>query len=299
MTKWRFEERACPVCAASPDAATFLGYRGGAAHHQGLGSRTGIVRCPSCHAVYQRPTAIPLENPYLEHAPEEYFQHHERDPKVAAGQQLARTAEELLGFRGRMLEAGCGRGELLRGAADAGWQVAGVDMTASFAAVAAQNGVQVEVAPIESARSLEQEWDVILLAAVLEHVYEPARVLSRVAAALKRGGLVFLDVPNECSLYNRVGNAYMRLRGRDWVTNLSPTFPPFHVVGFCPRSLRRVLMASGLEPVLLSLYPTVVSVDERWSGLRARLEKSAMRATLLAGGLLGMGAGITCWARKR
>lgn len=198
-----------------------------------------------------------------------------------------------------MLELGCGRGELLRGAADTGWQVAGVEMTEPFAAIAASEfGIEVEVASVESARSLESEWDVIVLAALLEHVYEPAQLLRRVAAALPRGGLVFLDVPNECSLYTYLGNWYLGIRGRDWATNLSPTFPPFHVVGFCPRSLRALLKATGLDPVSLQQYRMQSSFEPRSHGLRARLEALGVDAALSVGHVIGMSAGLLCWARK-
>ena len=164
MTEWRFEERDCPICGAGREAARVLGRRGGAAHHQGLGMETGIVRCQSCHGVYQRPTAIPLVNPYLEHEPDSYFQHHNLAAKVTSGVELARSAERLLGSRGRMLELGCGRGEMLAGAAASGWEVAGVDMTAPYAAVArSEFSVEVEVTTIESARSLDRQWDVIVL----------------------------------------------------------------------------------------------------------------------------------------
>ncbi len=107
--------------------------------------------------------------------------------------------------------------------------------------------MRVEVADALVAQSLSEEWDVILLAAVLEHLYEPMPVLRRVRDALRPGGLVYIDVPNECALYTRVGNLYQRLRGRDWAVNLSPTFPPFHVVGFCPESLKRALQTAGLR----------------------------------------------------
>ena len=63
------------------------------------------------------------------------------------------------------------------------------------------------------------------------------------------GGVVFIDVPNECSLWTRGGNAYMRIRGRAWAVNLSPTFSPYHVVGFCPRSLRHLALSIGYEVV--------------------------------------------------
>jgi SAM-dependent methyltransferase len=243
--------------------------------------------------------AIPDGNPYLDHEPEVYFRHHESAAKVVSGQRLAQTAERLLGRRGRMLELGCGRGELLRGAADTGWQVAGVDMTTTFATIAASEfGIQVEVAPVESARSLESEWDVVVLAAILEHVYEPAQLLGRVAAALRQGGLVFLDIPNECSLYNYLGNLYLRIKGRDWVTNLSPTFPPFHVVGFCPKSLRVLLKATGLDPVSLQPYRMQSSFEPAGHKLGGRFEALGVEAALSVGQAFGMSAGLLCWARK-
>jgi SAM-dependent methyltransferase len=172
-------------------------------------------------------------------------------------------------------------------------------MTAPYAAIAASEfGIEVETSPVESAASLRSEWDVVILAAVLEHLYEPVQLLSRVTAALRPGGLVFLDVPNECSLYNYVGNWYLRMRGRDWATNLSPTFPPFHVVGYCPRSLRTVLRASGLHPVSLRQYRMQSCFEPAGQGLRARLEDWGVEATLSAGQLVGMAAGLHCWARK-
>jgi SAM-dependent methyltransferase len=276
-----------------------LGRRGGPAHHLGAGVETRIVRCGSCHGVYQQPTAVPVGNPYLEHEPESYFQHHDSTGKVASGEHLARAAERLLGSRGRMLELGCGRGELLRGAANAGWEVAGVDMTAPYAAIArARFSVDVEVAPVESARALDQEWDVILLAAILEHVYEPTRLLRRVAAALRDGGAVFIDVPNECSLFTCVGNLYQRLRRRDWAVNLSPTFPPFHVVGFCPLSLRHALSIAGLTGVSMAQYRMRSSFSPAGHGFWAHCEKLGVEGALSLGQCVGMGAGLACWARR-
>ena len=101
----------------------------------------------------------------------------------------------------------------------------GVEMTASYAA--ARPDLNIEVAPVANPRSLTKSHDVVWLAAILEHLYDPAETLLKVRAALPPGGLVFIDVPNECSLWCYVGNVYMRLRGRRWAVNLSPTFPPF------------------------------------------------------------------------
>ncbi len=300
MTQWSYEERDCPICGESRKTAILLGKRGGVAHHVGLGVVTSILRCRSCHGVYPLPTPVPQENPYLEHAPESYFSQHDSAGKVVFGERLAREAERFTGARGRMLEIGCGRGELLRGAANSGWEVAGVDLTEPFAAIArSEFGVEVEVAPAECARALEERWDAILLAAVLEHVYEPALLLNRLASALRPGGVIFIDVPNECSLYTHLGNLYWRLMGRDWAVNLSPTFSPYHVVGFCPRSLKYLLHRIGLDPVTLEQYRMLSSFRPGDTGLRAWIERAGVETTLTLGQFLRMGAGITCWARRQ
>lgn len=257
---------------------------------------TGIVRCRGCHGVYQRPTLLPESNPYDGYPVEHYFQLHDSSAKVVVGERLAAYAESVIGRPGRMLELGCGRGELLRGAANRGWQVSGIEMTPGFAEVARErHRIEVECSPIAEAQSLSRTYDVVLLAAILEHLYDPVQTLSRVRAALNRGGLIFVDVPNECSLMTTVGNFYLRLRRTDWAMNLSPSFSPFHVVGFCPRSLRHLLRSTGFSISSLEL--------NRWNnamqpavGLKGHVERMALDAVLTAGQLMGRGAGISCWA---
>jgi len=292
--KWRPELRPCPVCGSS--RVRRLGARGGRAHHAGKGVLTTIVRCRDCHGVYQRPTLIPESNPYEAHSPAEYFQAHEAQRKVGSGEALAAFAESHLGRPGTMLEIGCGRGELLRGAAKRGWTVRGIEMTRAFADFArGQYSIDVECAPVETAKSLAELHDVVLLAAILEHLYTPAETLRRVRRALRPGGLIFLDVPNECSLMAAVGNAYMRARGRNWAVNLSPSFSPYHVVGFCPASLSYILQATGFRPLVLEL-DRWNSAMPRQPGFIAMCERVGLELTLSVGHLLGMGAGITCWA---
>jgi hypothetical protein len=154
----------------------------------------------------------------------------------------------------------------------------------------------VEIASVETARSLDRRYDVVLLGAILEHLYDPVACLERVRRALVPGGLVFIDVPNECSLWTRLGNAYMRLRGRDWAVNLSPSFPPFHVVGFCPRSLTYLLRRCGFGLVELRTHRWNNDLPSAYS-FWGRIEGWGAQITLGLGARLGMGAGITCWAR--
>jgi len=258
----------------------------------GLGVETCVVRCGECHGVYQWPVLLPDGNPYGEVVADEYFAQHDYEQRIEHGRRLAQQAERFLGRKGRLLELGCGRGELLVGASLAGWSARGVEMTEAY--VRQAPGIEIEIAPLETCRSLEQSYDVVLLAAILEHLYDPLSCLRRCAAALAPGGLVFIDVPNECGIWVPLGRLYNRLRGRHWSVNLSPTFPPFHVVGFCPRSLRRALERAGFD--------TLLCRTERWqlpAGRVSGVERLLSSAILSVGQALGSGMGITCWARAR
>jgi 2-polyprenyl-3-methyl-5-hydroxy-6-metoxy-1,4-benzoquinol methylase len=240
-----------------------------------------------------------MANPYEDYSAQEYFQSHDSGRKIANGEELASFAESRLGRVGTMLELGCGRGELLRGAANRGWKTRGVDMTAHFSELAREKwGIEVEHASIQESKALREPHDVVVMAAILEHLYDPVGALERVRGALVTGGLVFIDVPNECSLMNTIGNLYMRIRGTDWATNLSPTFSPFHVVGFCPASLRRLLTASGFEILALRLYRTTSALPKA-AGLLAAMERHALDAVLRVGEHVGRGAGISCWATRK
>ena len=294
-TEWTQEIRPCPVCGQT--AYVVLGDRGGPAHHAGRGLAAVVVRCRRCHAVYPRPCLLPRGNPYAAHSSDEYFQVHDPSVKAEAGRCLARRAAQILGRTGRLLDLGCGRGELLMGASSEGWTVRGVEMTEPFACTARASGFDIEVARVENCRSLDEQWDAILLAAILEHLYEPRECLKRILGALSPGGVVFVDVPNECGLWTRVGNAYMRLRRRSWAVNLSPTFPPYHVVGFCPGSLRFLAADIGFEVVELRTHRWRNELPGRDSLLRG-IEHLGASAVLSIGAWVGSGAGMTAWLRR-
>ena len=179
------------------------------------------------------------------------FAIHEIETIKGTARWVLDEAEKLLGRKGRILELGCGRGIVLQEAAKRGWEVRGVEMTEQFAREA--DGVDIEVSSVEDCMSLSEKYDIVLLFAILEHVYEPVELLKRCNAALNHEGLLFIDVPNEASLTLKVGNLY----SRPWSVNLSPTFAPYHVVGFSPQSLSKALEMSGF------------GVEKRYNGARS------------------------------
>ena len=295
---YRWVEQSCPVCEAAP--AKLIGRRGGRAHREGLGVVCDIWRCSRCGLVFPNPMPVPVGGPDQHYGvdADSYFEQHDTGDKVESALGFLRQAERLTGGKGRLLDIGAGRGELLRTARGEGWDAVGIETSSTFAAHAARySGAEIRQQTLEECGFDADSFDVVILAAVLEHLYNPDEIIKEVSRILRRGGALFVDVPNEEGLYFRVGNLYQKIRRRDWVVNLSPTFSPFHVFGFGPKSLRALLNKHGLEPKVWRLYSVRTSVPAR-GGLASFLERQASEVVLAVSRLGNLGTFIETWAVK-
>ena len=88
----------------------------------------------------------------------------------------------------------------------------------------------------------------------------------------------------------------MRMRRRDWAVNLSPTFSPFHVVGFSPKTLTYLLRQTGYRVHSLEMTRWTNALPEPKSSIE-RLEHRGLSAFSWLGHRLGMADGICCWAQ--
>lgn len=289
----------CPVCQVPP--AKLLGRRGGTAHRENLGVECEIWRCRKCGLVFPNPMPVPrggLDQHYAMD-PEVYFVHHDTAAKGENSIGLLRIAEELTGGKGAVLDIGCGRGELLTAAKKEGWKPTGIEPSATFASYAKEHsGAEIRCEAVEECGFPEASFDVVLLSAVLEHLYNPDQTIQEISRILRPGGALFVDVPNESGLYFRVGNIYQKLRGRDWVVNLAPTFPPFHVFGFSSRSLKALLGKHGFEPRHWRVYGGEAMVPSH-GGVMGFLEQKAANAITALSNLGSLGTYIETWAIKK
>lgn len=295
---YRWLPQTCPICGQPP--GKYVGRRGGAAHRAGLGIECRLWQCRACELTFPNPMPVPVggvEQHYtLE--PDDYFRHHDEAGKVEGARSLLMTAARLTGGAGRILDIGAGRGELLMAARAHGWEAVGIEPSASFAEHAARSsGAEVRREPVERCGFPDGSFDVVILAAVLEHLYNPDETVGEVARILRPGGALFLDVPNEAGLYFRLGNLYQKLRGRDWSVNLAPTFEPFHVFGFSPRSLRALLAKHELGVREWRVYPGR-SVLPRRDGFFGALEYLAAQVVTAASSVGSLGTYIETWAVK-
>lgn len=295
---YRWTEQLCPICEIKP--TKFLGTRGGAAHRSDLGVEAQIWACEKCSLIFPNPMPYPINGlgQHYDVDTEEYFEIHDLEKRQEQHLRMVKQTERLLGRKGKLVDVGVGRGDLLNTFKQSGWEVEGIEPSESFADYVEKNvGIKIWRQPVEKCDIPEDTFDVVILAAVLEHLYNPDEVIAKISRILKSGGLLFLDVPNEVGLYFKVGNIYQKVRGRDWSVNLSPTFPPYHVFGFTPKSLRLLLAKHNLTPKDWKVYGGASAVPTG-EGIFKKLESQASKLVTAISEMGEMGTYIETWAIK-
>lgn len=136
----------------------------------------------------------------------------------------------------RLLDVGCGGAKLLAQHRELGWDVQGVEPSASGAAACRAAGLPVQECELAEADLPEAHFDVVLLKHVVEHVPDPHAVLARARRLLVPGGQIVVATPNTAG----VG---LRLYGNCWYALDAPR----HLHLFDAPCLRRLAEAVGLR----------------------------------------------------
>lgn len=148
------------------------------------------------------------------------------------------------GAAGRLLDIGCSGGFFLAHANARGWNVLGVEPSEQAAAHARALGVPVVERFLDELDwSVLGQFDAVHLKLVLEHLPDPAGVLADARRALRPGGLLCVQVPNDFNPLQAVVRRTVPGTPPWWVA------PPYHVNYFDFASLRRLCARSGFAVV--------------------------------------------------
>jgi 2-polyprenyl-3-methyl-5-hydroxy-6-metoxy-1,4-benzoquinol methylase len=272
--------QACPLCGSRARSTLHEGLQDHA-----FGTAPGawtLRRCAHCACAYLDPrpnkAAIPL-------AYARYYTHHSRSgaslrqrfaeaylkarygmpyPNAFPGGQYAamlfprkrayldvfyaRHLETATGDNKRLLDVGCGNGEFLQFAAHLGWQAEGIDVDAAAVAAARAAGCNVTHGSLDALPFAADTYRHVVLSHVIEHVYEPLKLLRRCLALLAPGGRLWLQTPNLQSVGHEVfGPSWRGLE------------PPRHLVLFDRRSLTAVLGEAGFSGIEFREQPGVTT----------------------------------------
>lgn len=183
----------------------------------------------------------------------EFEWHAEAAGNGESGEKLTTVFVELVkkleGVRS-ICDLGCGNGHITGRLAKLGYQVTGVDASASGIQIARRAYPQVEFvkALIDRELSLGQ-FDLVVSSDVIEHMYRPSDLLDAARALLKPGGQILLGTPYHGYLKNLVLAATGRMDA-----HFSALHDGGHIKFFSVKTLSMLMKAHGLEDLNFTFY---------------------------------------------
>ncbi len=219
-----------------------------------------VLRCAGCGLAFTEPRLRPED--FSVYYPETYSAYEPNArPQASLGERLGNLQRDLMvrfgPFRrvwhrpaGRLLDVGCGTGELAAAFGRGGWQVHGIEPSAQAAEHARAAGVDVVDGTLADAPWPDGHFGAIVFNHSLEHIDDPGEALAQAARLLRPGGLLAIAVPN-------FGSWHRRLFGSAWFQLDLPR----HLQHFDRDSLASLARAAGLRPVAsstISMRPTLL-----------------------------------------
>lgn len=150
--------------------------------------------------------------------------------------------------QGKILEIGSSTGELLDIFSKNGWDAWGVEPSHS-SRLAKSKKLKILNTTFEKAKLEESFFDVVVINHTLEHVDNPLLVLEKSYKVLKKGGIIYIDVPNFASLSAKIA-------GKNWKF----LHPWEHTYHFTPLSLEKCLSKVNLSVIWQSSWSGVLDV---------------------------------------
>jgi SAM-dependent methyltransferase len=267
--------------------------------HQGVRPRhltaiaTTVVQCRQCGLIYSNPRPVPESLGQLyDRAPEDYWrpgyfvQEQDYLSDVLGWFRSAWTG----GGKPRALDIGAGIGKTMRALERGGFEAFGLEPSPAFHARAIAGGIppdRLQLTGVEDAEYDQNHFDFVTFGAVLEHLQDPAQAIEQALTWLAPGGFIHVEVPSSRWLVGRMLNLLYRVQGLDYVTNLSPMHPPYHLYEFSLASFERHGKRVGYRLVTHQTFACETFLPKPLD----RLATAAMRAT-------GTGMQLQVWLSR-
>jgi 2-polyprenyl-3-methyl-5-hydroxy-6-metoxy-1,4-benzoquinol methylase len=221
----------CPVCGASDRWTTALG---GVVDYIS-DERFDVLRCGDCGLGATHPAPAPQR--LGDYYPPRYRTQRQRFTARMRTRLRAAAIESCFprGFRGRLLDFGCGDGTFALAMKQRGWDVAVTELDDATLARMREAGLDAYHADAALHTDLAGRFDAVTCWHVQEHVAEPGAVVRWIRQSLAPRGVFQMTVPNWASWQARLtGGAWLHLD------------VPRHLFHFTPSTMARLLTDNGL-----------------------------------------------------
>jgi len=222
----------CPACGETSREAAIEKY-----------GRYKLFGCGACGLQFWEPREMPDARWYEQM----YGGRDEKLLPLEPGHKYF-LADALAPRGGELLDIGCGTGNFLAAARDAGYGVTGIEMDRNAARFARERlGLQ-RVFPLTisefAERHAEERFEVVTFFEVLEHQAAPVEFVQKVKACVRPGGAIALSVPNR----------------ERWLTGPDVLdYPPNHFSRWNAATLRKFLSAQGFEMLSIREQPAGIA----------------------------------------
>jgi len=202
-----------------------------------------FVKCDNCGLVFAcpLPTSIQLEDFYNKHKQptreriETYLRG--RASREKRNRRKLRCLEKIQGYKGRLLDIGCGLGLFAKDASERGWKAQGIDLDKDLIEYGKKAfHVDLTHTRLDEAKFPDGYFDAITMFNLLDHIDEPLTFLKEVERVLKPGGVIYLN------LHDAGG-----WKAKKFKENWSAYCPPGHLYYYDLGTLEAMLHKVGLK----------------------------------------------------
>ncbi|MBK9282741.1 MAG: class I SAM-dependent methyltransferase [Sphingobacteriaceae bacterium] len=221
-----------------------------------------VVKCKSCQFYYVHPKIDLSLNEWSELYGNEYFLELNEWYKEERLKDIKSRLSRMISYKhthdkANFLDLGCGEGLALIESLKKKWNAFGCDISDNRTQDAKQNDIFFELSDLISAHYPNDFFDFIHMDSVLEHLINPVDYLKELNRIMKKGGIIYIGVPNENSLFDNFRQLAFKFIGKaKFSAKLRPFETPFHIGGFTEKSLRIIASIADFEVVEIKNFAT-------------------------------------------
>jgi len=252
------EEVNCPTCGDSPRSLL---------HKY---SNICFYRCNTCDLEYASPRLKEKDlidlyqgdywrsySDFINWNYEEWLSN--KDKTFHLANQNLKLVRKFLDYDSNILDVGCDIGLTVKILNENRFNCEGIEVSEISTKIANEIvGAEVKNTSLESYQS-KIKYHGILLRAVLEHLYNPINVLEDCAKNLKKGGLIFIDVPHSRGISTKYKKFLHKIKIKKDYRHFG--FPA-HLYSFNKKSLTFMLDKSGFDVIYFESWPRALTTGK-------------------------------------